>query len=300
MKFRPFAQKAAAICFGILVLTLSPISAEAQPTWVESAGGPQVSLDWVKPSFEGGEIVGDVSTGFFTSRLLLSGQYPVSDELRIVADFPISHFKIDESEVPDDVNVDLSSTRVGNPYLGVEGRFASGLAAGGGIRLPLATTEEIRSIGDPTPLLQALALRTGALSDPGRVGAFARETLTARGYGHYTFRSPQNINLRLRSGLSVFASTGDSGRENVTLLDYGGRVWYGGGRVRGGLGLSGRTNLTGDEADSFGDRSIFFLDTALQGQFGRVRPGLVLRVPLSEEVSEVVGYSLGATLTVEL
>jgi hypothetical protein len=42
------------------------------------------------------------------------------------------------------------------------------------------------------------------------------------------------------------------------------------------------------------------LGAALQAQFERVRPGLTLRVPLSEEPSEVLDYALGLSLTVDL
>jgi len=84
------------------------------------------------------------------------------------------------------------------------------------------------------------------------------------------------------------------------LFDYGGRAWYDGDPLRVGVGLGGRTNLNADEEESFGERSIYFLGAALQAQFERVRPGLTLRVPLSEEPSEVLDYALGLSLTVDL
>lgn len=66
------------------------------------------------------------------------------------------------------------------------------------------------------------------------------------------------------------------------------------------MGLGGRTNLNADEEESFGDRTIFFFDAAVQVQVGRVRPGAVLQVPLSDEVSEVLDYAAGISLTVTL
>ena len=76
------SQRISSSCFSAvitLVLFLlggaTALPAVAQPTWTEgTAGGPQVSLDWTKPSFEsGGDLAGEVGTSLLTSRLLLSG-----------------------------------------------------------------------------------------------------------------------------------------------------------------------------------------------------------------------------------
>lgn len=291
------------LALALFLLGATALPAAAQPTWIEgTSGGPQVSLDWTKPSFEGGEVFGDVSTGFFTSRLLLSGQYPVTERLRLVADLPVGRFKIDEDEVETSEDVSLGSTEVGNPYLGIEGKTGTAVTVGGGIRLPLASTEDDPGGGEDTdPILQALALLTGSIADIGRLEAFSEKTFTARSYGHYTFRSPQGMNLRLRGGLSLLVPTEDTDRrENIVLVDYGGRAWYGGDRLRVGAGLGGRTNLNADEEESFDERSVYFLDATVQVRFGQMRPGAVVRVPLSDEPSDVLGYAAGLSVSVAL
>jgi hypothetical protein len=304
-------QRISSSCFSaVITLALfllggaAALPAVAQPTWTEgTAGGPQVSLGWTKPSFEsGGELAGEVGTSLLTSRLLLSGQYPISAHARLVADLPISRFGIDDEDAGEADGT--SSTESGNPYLGVHAQFgdgspsAEGWAAGGGVRLPLASTPDDL---DTQGLVDALALQTGSISDLGRVEAFGPETFTTRGYGEYTARSDEGLAGRLRTGLSLLVPTEDTGRrENVVLFDYGGRAWYDGDPLRVGVGLGGRTNLNADEEESFGERSIYFLGAALQAQFDRVWPGLTLRVPLSEEPSEVLDYALGLSLTVTL
>ena len=279
------------------------LPAAAQPTWTKgTAGGPQVGLDWTKPSFEsGGDLAGEVGTSLLTSRLLLSGQYPISAHARLVADLPISRFGIDDEDAGEADGV--SGTKVGNPYLGAHARFGDGLAAGGGVRLPLASTPDDFDTREERrqSIVDALALQAGSISDLGRVEAFGPETFTARGYGEYTARSDEGLAGRLRTGLSLFVPTEDTDtQENVVLFDYGGRAWYDGDPLRVGVRLGGRTNLNADEEESFGERSIYFLGAALQAQFERVRPGLTLRVPLSEEPSEVLDYALGLSLTVDL
>jgi hypothetical protein len=285
--------------FGLLVA--SP--AAAQPTWTQdtwtegTSGRPQVSLDWTKPSFAGDT----ESTSLLTSRLLLSGQYPIGETTRLVADLPISQFSIDDEGAGRADGV--SSTKVGNPYLGAHARLSGGWAVGGGARLPLTSGPESPDAGDEfrQNAADVLALATGSLADMSRVEAFGAETFTARGYGGYTLRSAGGLSARLRSGLSLLAPTENTDfRENVVLLDYGARAWYDGKRFRVGLGLGGRTNLNADETETFNERSIYFLDSAVQAQFGRVRPGLTFRAPLSGEPSDLLDFAAGITVTVAL
>ncbi len=293
--------------------------AVAQPTWVESPSGydesvtsrPQVSLQWTRPSFDSNDLAGEVSTSTLTSRLVVAGQYPISPRTRLVADLPIGHFGIDDEDAGEADGT--SSTEVGNPYLGVHTRYgdgsslAEGWAAGAGVRLPLAsmpdeaeTPEEFRQ-----GLVDLLALLTSSISDLSRVEAFLPDTFTARGYGGYTARSGEGLAGRLRTGLSLLVPTenGDE-RDNIVLFDYGGRAWYDGDPLRVGFGLGGRTNLNTDEEginiENLDERSRFYLDAALQAQFDQVRPGLILRVPLSEEASDALDYAAGVSLTVTL
>lgn len=286
---------------GIGLLGAGP--AAAQPTWTQgtwteaTSGRPQVSLDWTKPSFDGDT----ESTSLLTSRLVLSGQYPIGETTRLVADLPISRFGIDDEGAGRADGV--SSTKIGNPYLGAYARLSGGWAVGGGARLPLTSAPEDPDTGEEfrQNAADVLALATGSLADMSRVEAFGAETFTARGYGEYTLRSAGGLAARLRSGLSLLVPTEDTDlRENVVLLDYGGRAWYDGNRFRVGLGIGGRTNLNADETETFNERSIYFFDSAVQAQFGQVRPGLTLRVPLGGEPSELLDFAAGINVTVAL
>jgi hypothetical protein len=296
------------LAIALFLIGATTLPAAAQPTWTEgTAGGPQVSLDWAKPSFEGGgELVGEIGTSFPTSRLIFSGQYPIGDApgengIRLVADLPISHFSIDDEDAGEADGI--SGTEVGNPYLGAHARLTGEWAIGGGVRLPLASMPDLdfgaSEEEQRQSLVDALALRTGSIVDISRVEAFGPETFTTRGYGAYTLQSPSGLSARLRSGLTLLVPTENTDRrENVVLLDYGGRAWYDGEQFRVGVGVGGRTNLNADEEESFEERTLTFLDAAAQFRFGRVRPGLTFRVPLSEEPSEVLGYAVGIDVTV--
>ena len=284
---------------GIGLLGAGP--AAAQPTWPEgtwteaTTGRPQVSLDWTKPSFDGDT----EATSLLTSRLVLSGQYPIGKSTRLVADLPISRFGIDDEDAGRADGV--SSTKVGNPYLGAHARLSGGWAVGGGARLPLTSGPEAPDAGDEfrQNAADVLALATGSLADMSRVEAFGAETFTARGYGEYTLRSAGGLSARLRSGLSLLAPTENTDfRENVVLLDYGARAWYDGKRFR--VGLGGRTNLNADETETFNERSIYFFDSAVQARLGRVRPGLTFRTPLGGEPSDLLDFAAGINVTVAL
>ncbi len=290
--------------FGLLgVGLLGAGPAAAQPTWPEgtwteaTTGRPQVSLDWTKPSFDGDT----EATSLLTSRLVLSGQYPIGKSTRLVADLPISRFGIDDEDAGRADGV--SSTKVGNPYLGAHARLSGGWAVGGGARLPLTSGPEAPDAGDEfrQNAADVLALATGSLADMSRVEAFGAETFTARGYGEYTLRSAGGLSARLRSGLTLLAPTENTDfRANVVLLDYGARAWYDGKRFRVGLGLGGRTNLNADETETFNERSIYFFDSAVQARFGRVRPGLTFRTPLGGEPSDLLDFAAGINVTVAL
>jgi hypothetical protein len=305
---RPLSSLCLCLTIALFLSGAAALPSAAQPTWTEgTAGGPQVSLDWAKPSFDGGgELVGEIGTSLPTSRLILSGQYPIGDApgengTRLVAELPITRFGIDDEDAGEADGE--SGTKLGNPYLGAHSRLAGGWAVGGGVRLPLASTPDGFDTREERRqnLIDALALQTGSITDINRVEAFGPETFTTRGYGEYTLRSPSGLSGRVRSGLSLLVPTENTDRrENVVLLDYGGRAWYDGEQFRVGVGAGGRTNLNADEEESFEERTLTFLDAAAQFRFGRVRPGLTLRVPLSDEPSEVLGYAAGVSVTVGL
>lgn len=281
----------------LFVATFVSAPAAAQTTWVESTGGgPQVTLEWVKPSFDEGDagLLGtDAGTTFLTSRLLLSGQYPLSDRARLEADLPLAHYGSQEGNV--------SSTKLGNPYLGARYQFGWAGAVGGGIRLPLADVGGNEETLDDfaETLSETLALSTGSYSDPRRTEAYLPDAFTARGYLERTFALGSGFAVRFRPGLSLLVPTEGEDNDVQAILDYGGQVWYGGSLLRAGLGLGGRTNMSAD-SDRLDDRSVYFLNTAIQRQFGNIRLGFVARVPLSEEVSSAVPYAAGVTLTIAL
>ncbi len=167
----------------------------------------------------GGDFDQEVPTSALTFRFLLSGQYPISRRARLVADVPITHFGIDDDASEDD---GTSSTEVGNPYLGAYVQFGDGsppgegLAAGGGVRLPMASISE--DVGTQA-IVDLLALQVGTISEISRVEAFSPDTFTARGYGEYTARYSEGLAGRLRTGLSLLVPTEDTdSRDNVVFF----------------------------------------------------------------------------------
>jgi hypothetical protein len=232
----------------------------------------------------------------------LSGQYPISEQIRIVADLPIARFGTNPDE--EEATEDVSSTEIGNPYLGAHGTLEGRWSIGGGLRLPLASLpkEHFSSLEEVhQSSAGALALLTGSIGDISRFEAFSPNTFALRGYGGYTIRFPSGLSARIRPGLSLLSPTEDTeSRENLLLLDYKGEAWYENDQFRVGAGVGGRINLNADKEESFEERTLLFFESAAQVQLEQFRPGVTFRLPLNDEPSDVLDYSVGINLTVTL
>jgi hypothetical protein len=265
----------------LLLMSASPLS--AQSVWT---GPPEhadeVSVEWLKPVLDDG---GD--TSFWTSSMILSGQATLSDRLLVVGELPMSHV---QTQVVDDVGEEqtLSSTTVGNPYLGIELR---------GTTMPF-----VLELGAHLPVVEDPEFTTvaiGALTDLNRIGAYVVNQVPLQLIGNYYYdpRS-SNFSIRLRGGPETYLPAGGNASGSM-ILTYGAQGWYRTDILDAGLGFTGRWGVTQPNA-GFRESSLHQVSTVLQKTFGRVRPGVLARIPLETEFRDAMSAVVGVTMTVSL
>jgi hypothetical protein len=257
----------------ILILSLSE-NILAQPLWLDLNQEKSIAFEFLKPDFENIE---DLT--FFTSAMFLSGRFSTSKKLFVIGEIPFANYGRDSNS-----NGDESELAFGNPYLGLEIHNEKGNFFGEvGFRLPLAPKDDKRS-----------ALIIGALTDfVERVEAFTPEIIPFNLVANYHSINENSLGVRLRAGLVGWISTGDRD-ENEWHLVYSVSGGYQTSNVNVLVGLSGRYWLSTD-AD-FSD-SIFnqFVATA-NFNAGSVQPGVIFKIPLSENLQDMVNLVFGLSL----
>lgn len=258
--------------------TLVPAGrAAGQGSWVRTGGGERsFGLEYQKPSFEGNEY------SFFTSVLIFSGEFPVSEGITLEAELPFAHAGIDPPSASPS-----SSQVLGNPYVGAVFRGEDGSGSFRvGARLPLA-----RELGDDD-----FATGVGVLSDQDRLERFPPDVLSILGLGERRSALGTGLTVSLRGGGSVMTPTSGGGDTEGYLL-YGAGIEAPMEAIRLGAGLTGRMIVT--ESDlGLGERSVH--QVAFFGRLdrGRVRPAVQFRVPLDDDLGRVLSWVLSLGLEI--
>jgi hypothetical protein len=254
-----------------------PVALLAQPIWLDQSEPRSIALEVLKPKKE--------NTEFLSSTLFLSVRLGISNNLVFVGELPFSHAGLD--------NVNSSDTQVGNPYFGLElVRGDSPLFFEFGGRLPLVGSSNLATI-------------LGQLTDADRMEAFSPDvTSLLAALNFQNIFPPNQIFLRARVGASLWVSTGEGGAaavfdnigENSELFFLlSGQAGYDGRCLFLGAGLTGRIVLTND--GNFGRRSFLQLGANARLKLGRFRPGLHFRLPLEDDLKEVLDFVGGASLS---
>jgi hypothetical protein len=276
---RAFCRFAAGLA-GLLCLGVFPALAPAQSIWLTPPREPVFSLEALKPSFKGAN-----NLTWTTSVFFLSFRVPASEKALFVAEVPFVHSGLKSNAF----GSGSTSNLLGNPYIGFElGKTGHPVFGELGVRLPLA-----KGFGGG-----GFADGVGLYTDFDRFEAFFIEVASITGMLNYRHKAPSGVAVRLRGGPIYTFSTGQN-PDSETYLGYSAQVWHESRRVHVGGGLTGRMVLSGGPG-SLGERTIHQLGVFANFPAGKVQPGVHIRLPLDEELSNdlnlVFGVNLGITL----
>lgn len=252
--------------------------AYAQPIWFDRGQEKMVLLEIDKPDFGEG-----ATTTFATVALLLTGRFPAASKIAVVGEIPFAHLGLESGAEGE------GHDAIGNPYLGIEiGGRDSRVLGEIGLRLPLASEDESENalfVGYFTELID-------------RAEAFAPDAFPISGALNYVHRSPDGLVLRLRGGSAAWIATGEREESELFLL-YSAQAGFESQGARLVGGLSGRILLSEEDAD-LGERTLQQFGGACSFRVGSVEPGVSVRIPLDEDLSDtvelVVAFGLGIVL----
>lgn len=263
------------LTIGLVAILSAP--AAAQSTWLDREHRPSVLVEGLFPSFD------DTDTNFPTAAWYAAARLPLGHPTMFVFELPYSRGEIDNG------GSGSSQSSIGNPYLGVEyAPKPSGFLLEFGGRIPLASDEKL------------LPFIIGYYSDIERQEAFVPDQVTVRLglHYHHAADAANRIAYDVRLVPSVWAKTEDTFlNESELFFGYGAWMRYEGDMVRAGGGLTGRWNATNDGAD-FGEASLHQFDLGIDFLRGPVRPGLQLKLPLDDGLTNAIGSVVGVTVTV--
>lgn len=261
----------------VILISLSvPVS--AQSIWLNQGQENKViAVEFLKPNFDGED-----NTTFATSAIFLSARLPLSKRLVFVGELPFAHVGFED--------FDDSQSAVGNPYVGLEIHNPdTPFFAELGLRAPLASND-VDKVG---------ALGVGLITDFDRAEAYIPDVFTVLGRVNYHRTSASNIVFRLRGGPTLWLDTGDAIDETEFFLDYSAQVGYEGALISLIGGVTGRLIISEEDLD-LGERTVHQLGAAASLNLGTVRPGVHVRFPLDDNLSQAIDFVYGIHLGVHL
>lgn len=260
---------------GAALIASLPSPAAAQSSWLARDGDQTLMLEFLGPTIEG------TDSEVFSGALFLAGRGAVSPRISLVGELPFAHHE----STDEFFSSTISSNTIGNPYVGLEMKLASGPAfLEFGVRPPLAADDEFPAVA------------TGLFADVTRWEAFFPEVFSIVGAFNVREVTPSKIAYRLRVSPTVMIPTNDGSDETMVFAVYSFQVGYHGTMARIGAGMSGRSQLSDLDGTNVGAASFSQFEIHADFLSGQIRPGLDLKMPLGE-LGEGVPKVLGASIT---
>ena len=279
---RPMLPKLIFVTPIMMALILSASLAPAQPAQLFNEHKTIIGFDLLIPQFNNGE-----SENLSGSAMLLSFRTKLNDGVKFVGELPLAHgsyssyYGYKESE---DV--------IGNPYIGIESSKITDP-----VLFEIGISPPVTSDNNP------LASTVGIFSDITRIHDFAPKYLIGRAMIDFRKKSESGIAVLIKAGPTLWLNTGGdeySLRDNdEEFLNYGGQVWYEGSKINVGAGLSGITVLSGESLIDE-SRTDFQFEVGASVNFKNVRPGLSLRVPLSQDLKDAINSVIGFNIQFQM
>lgn len=232
-----------------------------------------VSVDVLRPAFDGG------GTSLLTTINQLGVRWRVG-RVVLVGELPVVIAKVDGAP--------SGATLLGNPFVGVATNPDSPLFGEVGVRIPVVRI----STGQ-----EGIAAEVGILGDFADFEAYGEDIVAIRATGGVRYRSPEHLVVRAALRPTLMVPINEMGSEAELFLDYAFQAGYEETRFTAGIVYNGRLLITEPDL-ALGERTIPELGLGGSIILGRWRPGVVIRLPLDDELSEVVRPSVGLKLEV--
>ncbi|MDX1740541.1 MAG: hypothetical protein R3178_04570 [Rhodothermales bacterium] len=258
--------------FGGLAALICVTAAEGQSAFQSPRNYDVVSLEMLRPRFDVG------GTSLTTAAYSAAYYFGLgkTGRLFLTASLPVSHAAFDGGN---------AETALGNPYLGVT--------------LFSRTDPVVYEVGITLPVASDNGGGTaGFFGDYDRFEYYQPDLLTFRPtLVYFPSRSGDWVMFtRLSPVLMIRTGSIDSEARGELLADYAIHFYYYGPAIQAGLSFTGRAALTED--GSFAERTVHHTGITIQKDFGAVIPGVQLRLPLDEDLRDVVDFTLGFLLVV--
>jgi len=277
------ASHALVLVLAVALAGAAPTLAAAQSLWMQRDADHTVAFEFLRPNLDG--VDSDVLSGAF----FLSGRAALSPRVALVGELPyVSHSSSTDGTdfLGNPIHVEVSSSTIGNPYVGMEARLGNGPAfLELGARPPLASDEEFE------------AFVTGFVSDVTRFGTFLPDAASIQAAINLREITPSKLVYRLRLCPTVLIPTGDNNGDTELFAGYSFQIGYHGTVARVGGGMSGAALVT-EDSGNLGSRTRNQLEIHADFLPGAIRPGLDLHIPLGTEaelVPVVVGVNVSWT-----
>jgi hypothetical protein len=261
----------------IIILSAIAIPALGQSIWLPRDRNHAILLEVLHPSMEYSNP--DVASG----ALFLGGRVRLGGSVDLLGELPYAIFEGTYAEGYW-FSQEVSSSMVGNPYLGLEVDLAGpGFFVELGARAPLGADDEY------------VAPITGVNADRTRFDAFARHTVPIHGVLNFRRVDPSGLSTRLRLGAILAIDTEYRAIEVHAVFAW--MIGYEGETVRVGSAISG-TSLVSEDSGNVGARTRTQLELHADLGRGTIRPGIEVKLPIdssARNVPIVLGFSLGAS-----
>ena len=273
-----FASISLKLAFVTILILVSNKQASAQPMWLDRSHNQTIAYEFLKPDFDTSD---DIT--FLTSAMFLSGRFALSSKIYFVGEISFANYGVDR-QFGDSYN----ESAFGNPYLGLEYYNEAGNIFGEfGFRLPLAKDEDARAlvIGMYTEFIE-------------RTEAFISEAIPVNAFINYQSVNESNFGIRFKAGLTGWFPTGIHD-EGEWFLVYGVQGGYQTEQVNLLLGLSGRYWFTAENLE-FSEKTYHQFIVAADFGLGQIRPGLILKIPLDDNLQNMINSVFGVSLALNL
>ncbi len=249
-------------------------SLKSQTLWLHQSMSKGISIEILRPDFKNGEDIGFItSTSFFTAR------FPISQTITVVGEIPfaVADFKNDQSS---------TEASLGNPYVGIElhergAMYTTEL----GVRYPLIE-----------PDFSSIEIFLSYITDfIDRAEAFLPEIIPFSGAIRYHNSAAFPLVINSRVATVVWVPKGDNGDNELWLL-YSMQMGY---KIAGTsitAGISGRWWASGEDGD-FNDNSMHQAGLTATSRWGSFKPSLTFKLPLDQDLKDMIGYVLGINLS---